>query len=180
MPSARLATTVALLLTLATAPGLAQESEDTEPAPRPANTVSADLSLGVLGIAYERVLADYVSLALAAQYFSPWYQLDGVAGFGGELRAHVFPQGIAPEGAYILVAARGAWLATSDEPVQRQGFAMSARLAVGWSVLLDSFFLRIGLGAQYQVIDLEDPAAGPVGDFADVIPVADLFAGAAF
>lgn len=143
-----------------------------------ANVLVADLSLGVLGLAYERVILDDFSLRLAAQYYRPWYVSDDVFGVGGELRAQFFLYGVAPEGLYLSPGARVYW-ASLHQPDAPSGLAVSWVLTLGYSFLIeDSLLLRVGIGPQVHAVDLLEGDAEP--DFVGVYPIADALAGWAF
>lgn len=144
----------------------------------PANVAFADLSLGVLGVAYERALLDNVSVQVAAQFYRPWYVSDHVWGVGGQLRANFFLFGRAPEGLYLSPGARFyyATLDTADAP---EGTAASWGLTLGYSFMAwETLVLRLGVGPQVHVVDLVGGTQDP--DFIGAYPIVDIFAGYAF
>lgn len=142
------------------------------------NVLFADLSLGVLGVAYERVLLDDFSLQVSLQYYRPWYVSDLVFGLGGELRAQFFVFGRAPEGLYLSPGLRVYW-ATLDEADAPEGIGVSFTGTLGYSfVAWDTLVLRLGVGPQVHLVDVAGGGAEP--DFLGVYPIVDIFAGYAF
>ena len=171
-------------LLLAAAPAAAQEEGETEAeeeteAP-PENGVIADLSLGVISLAYERIVTPALSVQLAVGLYGPWYQSEGVLGAGAELRAFVFPAGGAPFGVYLSPGVRGAWVRAEDDDGARDGGAWSVRFSWGYSFDVRPLIIRLGAGAQYHVVEIEEPREGPRQSFATVFPVVDAYVGFVF
>jgi len=177
---------LALALVLAsTQPASAQDApaaEDAEEeAPEeeaPQNVMFADLSLGVVALGYERVLDPRVAIQIAAGIYGPWYVVDGMRGVGGEARVFLFMEANAPFGFYVSPGVRGGWV--QAEEGQLSGGAFSARLSFGYSVDLSPIVIRLGGGAQYHVVELDEPETGPQFSFHGVFGVLDIYVGWAF
>lgn len=165
------------------------------PAPEPEaepkkNGIYADLSLGVLGVGYERVLGDTVALNLTAHYYRPWYVSDHVFGFGGELRAFVFVTDTAPEGLYFAPGVRLDYARAELDPeelgpdrvggeTEFEGHAWGAKMTLGYgAVLFDALSLRVGVGVQSHAADLATGPGDP--DFSGAYPAVDFLAGGVF
>jgi hypothetical protein len=141
---------------VAGAPGAAWATEPAtaEDAPK-RNAVQADLGLAVVGLGYERVLGDHLSLQPSLHVFGTWFgPIFGeprFSGFGGQLRASYFPLGGAPGGLYVAPFVRVERVTAADEGYDRPTVGWSAGAFVGWSFLLgDRWNLRVGAGAQYM------------------------------
>ncbi|MGE0789944.1 MAG: hypothetical protein AB7S26_29995 [Sandaracinaceae bacterium] len=128
------------------------ETQDEEPTPPgPENAILADLSLGVIGGAYEHIFANAISIQLAAQFYAPWYVNEGgTYGAGGELRLSWFLAAQGFEGTYIAVGFRAAYITHDDDVGFRDGYALAGSLTFGYGWLFDSFYLRLGLGGRYE------------------------------
>ncbi|MDB4988993.1 MAG: hypothetical protein JWN04_4171 [Myxococcaceae bacterium] len=143
------------------------------------NGLYADLSLGVVGIAYERTLHRKFALNIAVQGWKPWYQTTHVFGFGGELRGFIFLWGNSPQGIYLSPGFRFDYgRADLDQGRTQQGRAWGGRLTTGGSVVLwDALLLRGGLGVQTtQTADLGSYKPDVAGTFL----AADLYVGYVF
>jgi len=125
-----------------------------EPAPALQPQVQADLGLAVIGLGYERPVAEHLALQLEGQifgtYFLPWFDAgDNAAGLGAELRATWFarPSG---HGLYVLAYGRADAVRIERDALTADGFAVSGGGAAGWSLRLTRRLdLRLGIGAQY-------------------------------
>lgn len=125
------------------------------PAPHRPNALQADLGLGVVGLAYERILDEHVALQLEAHAFGTWwgptFDLPRFQGFGGQLRPTFFVTENAPRGVYVAPYFRAEAVSTTVGDVTGHGFGWSAGVFVGYSfVFADRINLRIGGGAQYM------------------------------
>ncbi len=172
--------TLASLGLLCMLPTLARASDEEQATAmrEPANVMFADLSLGVLGVAYERVLLDDFSLQIAVQFYRPWYVSERVLGYGGQLRASFFLYGHAPEGLYLSPGAR-LYFATLDTADAPRGWAASWSATIGYSFMAwDALVLRLGVGPQVHFAKLA--RTEPDVDFAGAFPIVDIFAGYAF
>lgn len=149
-------------------------------AEEPENAVLADLSLGVISAGYERTLDTGVSLALAAGIYGPWYRRDGVLGGGGELRLFLFPGGEAPSGVYLSPGFRAAFVGKDYEAGRREGFALSGRVSIGYSLTWDILLVRLGFGMQMHLLEMQDPLGAESDDFFEPYPVADIYVGLRF
>jgi hypothetical protein len=143
--------------------------------PRPRhNGIQADLSLGVIGVAYERVVHDRVLVHAAAQYYRPWYTGEPVWGFGAELRAVIFVyHQPAPRGLYVSPFVRGAWASSDGPGGTGDGYSWAVGVTTGYSLLIKGWFnLRLGPGIQYFELDVQE---GPIRRrVATVYPALDI------
>lgn len=156
-----------------------------EPPPEPPkdqkmNGVYADLSLGIIGLGYERVFGESFALNLVAHYYRPWYKNDHLFGFGGELRPFIFFTDTAPEGVYVSPGLRldyaTADIGTEDNP---EGLAWGTRFTVGYgAVVAKVVALRLGLGVQAHSADLVEGTGDP--DIGGAYPAIDLYIGPIF
>jgi len=144
------------------------------------NGVYGDLSLGAIGLTYERVLGSVASIALTAQYYRPWYVSDHVFGFGGELRPFVFLTDDAPNGVYLSPGLRVAYAKAEFDDVDVEGVAWSVKATIGYSVVLANIVSgRIGAGIQSHQADLVD-GSREEPDFVGAYPAVDLYLGVVF
>lgn len=158
----------------------AEEPAVAEP-PLRRNALVADLSLGVVSVGFERALTPNVSLSLAVGLYGPWYETENVIGFGAEARGfYSYPDERSRHRLYVSPGFRVAAVQTRESDPVRRGLAYSARLSVGWSATFSWFLLRLGLGVQYHVANLDEPAIGQGDDFDGVAPVADIYVGYVF
>ena len=154
--------------------------------PRPANSVQADLGSGVIGLGYERVISDPLSLRVTAQLNRPWYTdiLGGdesdVVGFGLEARPFVFPWAEAPRGLYVSPFGRVVSIrATDDATEELSGVGWSAGATVGYGWLWgERWLFRLGGGIQYWAFEIED--AGQRAGLEGLYPDVDIMVGYAF
>lgn len=117
------------------------------------NAIQADLGLGVVGLAYERVLAPRVAVAVSAHVFGTWwgpyFDLPRFSGFGGQLRPTFFLTHNAPRGVYIAPFFRAESVSAKDVPGRALGWSLGT--FVGYSFMLgERLNLRLGAGAQYM------------------------------
>jgi hypothetical protein len=149
-------TGAALALALAVPAGAARADEgDAATPPRKRNAVQADLGLAVIGLGYERVVGDHVSLQPSLHIFGTWFgpivDEPRFAGFGGQLRASFFPLGEAPTGLYVAPFVRAERVSTEASGVSGSTVGWSAGAFVGWSFALgERWNIRLGAGAQYM------------------------------
>jgi hypothetical protein len=148
-----------------------------------ANAVQADLGLGVVGLAYERVLSPSVAIQIEANVFGTWwgptFDLPHFRGAGGQVRPTFFVSGDAPRGVYVAPYVRGAAVSSTRDGHTGHGFGWSAGTFVGYSWMFgDSVNLRIGGGAQYMHYAVD---AGPHRiEWKRLYPALDLVVGYTF
>jgi hypothetical protein len=124
------------------------------PPPKPTkNAVQADLGLGIVGLAYERVVAPRVALQVEGQVFGTWwgptFDLPNFSGFGAQLRPTFFLTRDAPRGVYLAPFFRAAVVSAKVDDRTAHGFGSSSGAFLGYSFVFgQAFNLRIGAGAQ--------------------------------
>jgi hypothetical protein len=174
------------LLTIAS-PQLAYSTEDAPPAtsskrPR-SNAVQLDLGLAVIGLAYERVLADTVALQIELQifgtWFGPYFDYPNLSGFGTQIRSSIFPFGHAPRGLYIAPYVRVDRVTGEANGKMGSGVGASYGGFLGYSFLFgDRLNVRVGVGAQYMSYAVD---AGRTSlEMRTFFPALDLVAGFRF
>jgi hypothetical protein len=147
------------------------------------NSVQLDLGLAVVGLAYERVLADTIALQLELHVFGTWFGPPfgwaNLSGLGAQIRSSVFPFGRAPGGLYIAPYVRAARV--TGEANGEMGSAIGASYGgfLGYSFLFwDRFNVRVGAGAQYMSYAVN--AGGARLEMKTFFPALDLVAGFRF
>lgn len=148
----------------------AQDERAIAHAGRPRNFLYADLSLGVLAIGYGYDVTDWLEVQLTAQYYQPWYIVDGVRGVGGELRLVAVPLRAAE---HALIVVEGARLAATCGALGQIGIAYSARTSIGYELTIDWFRQQIACGFQHHAVE---GLAAP-GSFSGLYPAVDLLLG---
>lgn len=169
-------------------PRLSSAAEGSEPSPAPpaqrrVNAVQLDLGLAVIGLAYERVLADTVAMQLELQVFGTWFgPLVGqgnLTGFGAQVRPSFFPFGHAPRGLYIAPYLRVDRVTGEANGKTGSGIGASYGGFVGYSFILwEQFNVRVGGGAQYLSYAVD--AGGTRVEMRTFFPAADLVLGWVF
>jgi hypothetical protein len=156
------------------------EEEVNEPDPvfHPSNALLADVSLGVVGVAYEHLIEDAIALHVAAQFYAPWYQTEGdTYGVGGEVRVFWFFAADGYEGAYLSPGFRAGYVFREDDAGSRDGYMLGGRMSVGWGWVFDSFYFRVGIGGQYETVDLSEIEGQTSEDFGSPYLALDLYLG---
>jgi hypothetical protein len=140
------------------------------------NVLKFDLSSGILGIAYERVINDFVSVQVSAQYSNLWYisllvKKTDVTGYGGGVRAFLFPWK-REKGWYASPFYRTAFISsTEDLGMKVTGLGIAGGITVGYHWDLgERVTLKLGLGAEYWHYLISDRLgdAGYAGVFAQI------------
>ena len=178
-PPAALALLAALLLA---SPRIAATPTAPSEPSRP-NAVQLDLGLAVIGLAYERVLADTIALQLELQifgtWFGPYFDYPNLSGFGAQIRSSVFPFGHAPRGLYIAPFVRANRV--TGEANGEMGSAVGASYGafLGYSFLFwQRWNVRVGAGAQYMSYAVD--AGATRLEMRTFFPALDLVAGVRF
>lgn len=152
-------------------------AQNVEERARPASIVVADLSLGVIGLGFCRVIVPEVALEVAAHYYQPWYHADSIFGAGGEVRVYLHPYRDAPDGLYVSPGLRVDWVHDERTATVRDGGGVSIRVTAGAAFrLFEMLLVRLGAGGQVEIAELGDPAAS----FVELRPAIDIHAGIAF
>lgn len=152
--------------------------EEEEAPPGPSTAVLGDLSLGVVGVGFEYLIEGAVALHLAAQFHAPWYRREaGYYGVGGELRVFWFFAASGYEGAYLSPGMRMSYLTHDSDEGFREGYSLSGRMSLGYGWIFDSFYLRIGIGGQYEMADLTEIDGQTTQDFGSPYLVLDIYLG---
>jgi hypothetical protein len=167
---------------LASAEGDGPPSTQAPERPR-SNAVQLDLGLAVIGLAYERVLADTVALQLEGQvfgtWFGPYFDKPNFTGFGGQIRSSFFPFGHAPRGLYIAPFVRVDRVTGEAQGKKGSGVGASYGGFVGYSfVFWDRWNARVGGGAQYMSYAVN--AGGERLEMRTFFPGLDLVVGCGF
>jgi len=143
----------------------------------PDNVVLADVGLHVVGVGYQRTVAQHLALQLAAESYTPWTQEDRffeVQGFVVRARPMI----------YLTEAPRGWWLSpfgqlgigTADRGTGTL-WAVGVSLGYAWLVW-DHLHVAVGAGVQYDQARIEGGSGRPA--FAEVWPQIDGSVGYAF
>jgi hypothetical protein len=174
---------IAASLLASSRPAAADNARSEATVPSRLNAVQLELGLAVIGLAYERVLADAVALQLELQifgtWFGPWFDYPNLSGFGGQIRTSVFPFGHAPSGPYIAPFVRVDRV--TGEANGQMGSAVGASYGgfLGYSFLFwDRWNVRVGAGAQYMSYAVN--AGGTRLEMRTFFPALDLVAGWTF
>lgn len=148
------------------------------------NVLKFDLSSGILGIAYERAISEFISVQLSVQYSSLWYinllvKKTDVTGYGGGVRVFLFPWK-REKGWYASPFYRLASISsTEDLGVKVTGLGIAGGVTIGyhWDIG-ERLSLKLGLGAEYWHYLISDNLgdAGYVGVFVQ----ADILVGIRF
>src|SRR4051812_21243752 len=143
----------------------------------PDNVLLADVGLHVVGVGYQRTVAQHVALQLAAESYTPWTQEDSffeVQGFVVRARPVI----------YLHDAPRGWWLSpfaqlgvgTADRGT---GTLWAVGVSAGYAWLVwDHLHVAIGGGLQYDEARIAGGSGRPA--FAEVWPQIDGSVGYAF
>lgn len=144
----------------------------------PSAAILADLSLGVIGVGFEFLIEDAIALHIAPQFYAPWYQNDGgTYGVGGEVRIFWFFAASGYEGAYLSPGFRAAYVFHPEDDETRDGYMVGGRMSLGYGWIFDSFYLRLGVGGQYETVDLAEIDGQASEDFGTPYLVLDLYLG---
>lgn len=128
-----------------------------------AGQAQADLGLSVVGLGYERTVADHVAVSgeagIFGTYFLPWFDRgDDVAGVMVGARATWFARAD-HRGLYVAPYLRGVAVRGDSATGTADGTGVTAGAFAGWAFGLSRRVdLRIGAGAQYIYVD-----AAPLG-----------------
>jgi hypothetical protein len=145
----------------------------------PANAVQADLGLGVIGLAYERVVHERVAIQVEAHIFGIWWAPPRFSGSGGQVRPTFFLTHDAPRGVYIAPFFRGERVSSEANGITGRGFGWSAGAWAGYSFMFGEHVnLRVGAGAQYMSYAVD--AGTTRVEWRKVYPALDLVVGYAF
>ncbi len=185
------AVTTLVLAALAPLPVAAASTETTaatepvreEPPHRP-NAVQADLGLGVVGLAYERVLERHLALQLEAHIFGTWFgpifDEPNLSGLGGQIRPSVFVTGDAPRGVYVAPFLRVDRVTAKSNGAEGRAWGYSAGGWVGYSFLFLADRLNLRIGAGVQVLAYDVSVQGKSVAFKSLFPALDLVVGYCF
>ncbi len=160
----------------------AEESEEEPALPDPVGPSSSfvgDLSLGVIGVGFEHLVEQVLSFHIAAQFYSPWYQEDarGTYGFGGEVRVFWYFAASGFEGAYLSPGFRAGYVFREDDIGSRDGYMLGGRMTLGYGWLFDNFHLRLGIGGQYETVNLSEIDGQESEDFGSPYLAVDIYVG---
>ena len=155
-------------------------------------SLQADLGLAVVGLAYEKVIADHVAVQVEAHVFGTWFgpmfDLPSFAGLGGQIRptwwaAPQLASELQRHGFYVAPFLRAERVSGDfdDGAGKGSGSGWSGGFFGGWAFPIgDRFDLRIGAGAQYmryEIIRDRDNARRRLHTF---FPALDLVVGWSF
>ena len=133
------------------------------PAPQPLNSIQfnpANLVFGVIGLGYERVLANWVSLRFEAQYTRNWFSKDDIWALGGTVRPFFFLTRAAPSGLYVSPLATLAYSEGHNSAASAHGAGWAAGGTIGYSWLIRRLVnIRVGGGVQYVSIEVTGQSA---------------------
>jgi hypothetical protein len=167
---------VTAAITLTTQPARAEDAPAAKAPPR-ANQIQLDLGLAVVGVAFEHLFDRHFALQLETQAFGTWFRQPHYSGGGVQVRPTIFPFGEGPRGIYFAPFLRVDRVsASNDSGVKGYGTGFSAGGFAGYSfLLLDTFNIRLGAGAQYMSYSLK--AGGVPIDLKTPYPALDLVVG---
>ena len=145
---------------------------------------SSILGLGVIGLAYERAVARWMTVQLEAHIFGTWFgpivaDFPNFTGLGGQIRPSVFLIGDAPRGVYVAPYLRVERVTAEVDGATGSNVGWSAGAFGGYSFLFgERFNLRVGAGAQYlsYVVHVEGTRLA----FKSVFPALILVVGVVF
>jgi hypothetical protein len=147
----------------------------------PQNMIVADVGLHVVGLGYQRSVADHIAVQVDAESYTPWTHETGFFDATGFLvRARPFY--------YVHAAPRGVWISPfaqlgrvtgTRNGVDASGIAWAVGVSAGYAWLVrDRVHILVGAGVQYDVAHVGDPATKP--SFAGLWPQLDGSLGYAF
>ena len=148
----------------------------------PANVIVADVGLHVVGLGFQRTVAEHIALQIDAESYTPWTQETNFFDAQGFLvRARSFY--------YVTAAPRGIWISpftqigiargTRTGMAQESGLAWAVGVSAGYAWLVrDRIHILLGAGLQYDVARIGDPDTKP--SFHSLWPQLDGSLGYAF
>jgi hypothetical protein len=130
----------------------------------PENAIIADVGLHVVGLGFQRTVAEHLALQIDAESYTPWtHETKFFDAQGFLVRARPFY--------YVTAAPRGIWISPfvqigavrgTQNGVSESGLAWAVGAAAGYAWLVrDRVHVLLGAGVQYDVAHLGDTSMKP-------------------